>query len=299
MSRNPKALTIHHAQEHQPWTVPYSRGVERAKRNGVPHILASHDVLHAMKSVGKLAALFERLDHTKDGKLPPDEAFEAKQTVRAMAADLVTAALRLGNLYQFSVAEALVERVKEKNAEDIIDWPTVVDAPRLTAAALDAMRRGAAQGDVEKAEREVLSAGHKLGIAEGFAEPCVDSKVVDDRACGEQQPAPSEGWAVEMPVLAPLPIDTSSLGLCDCIDPEQIAHRRAVGDKPMLCGCGKHDKGLPDSRPAPPMLGEAVTADGTKHVVEDYRPPRRDGSNRPHGPDFLGSHSAAGTIRHM
>lgn len=104
-------LTIRHAQENQPWTVPYSAGVENALASGdVPHVLASHAVLHAAKTVGKLAAVFEALDHG-GGPISPGQ----RETVRAMAADLLTAALRLANLYRFSLSDALEERVEEKN----------------------------------------------------------------------------------------------------------------------------------------------------------------------------------------
>lgn len=103
-------LTINEAQQNQPWTVPYSSGVERAETADVPHILGSHTVLHAAKSVGKLAGVFEALDHTSDLPTP-----EQQQTIRDMAADLMTAALRLANLYQFRLADELERRVEEKN----------------------------------------------------------------------------------------------------------------------------------------------------------------------------------------
>ena len=79
-------LTFEEAQSKQPWTVPYSSGVLAAiTREHVPHLLASHTVLHAAKTVGKLA----------------------------------TAAIRFANLYGFSLADALEERVKEKNGVGI------------------------------------------------------------------------------------------------------------------------------------------------------------------------------------
>jgi hypothetical protein len=101
-------LTIRHAQANQPWTVPYSAGVQKAACDDVPHILATHAVLHAAKSVGKLATVFERLDH---GEEPTSIHADA---VAEMAADLVTTALRLANLYGFDLAAALCARVEEK-----------------------------------------------------------------------------------------------------------------------------------------------------------------------------------------
>jgi hypothetical protein len=111
--------SIKHRQAHQPWTVPYSHGVEWAKSNCVPHILATHCTLHAAKSVGKLAAVFESLDHPlpkshfRSGPLGPND--EQLETIKDMAADLFTAALRFANLYGFDLADVHQERVIEKN----------------------------------------------------------------------------------------------------------------------------------------------------------------------------------------
>lgn len=104
-------LTIREAQTKQPWAVPYSEGVNHATSTAlVPHLLGTHCVMHAAKTIGKMAAVFEALDHS--GELP-DESQLA--TIRAMAADLLTEALRFANLYEFDLAAALIERVKEKN----------------------------------------------------------------------------------------------------------------------------------------------------------------------------------------
>ena len=68
-------------------------------------------VLHAAKSVGKLATLFEAMDHRESKSMTDEELM----TIKAMSADLVTAALRLANLFQFDLDSELCERVKEKN----------------------------------------------------------------------------------------------------------------------------------------------------------------------------------------
>ena len=103
-------LTFRDAQVNQPWTVPYSADFKATADNVLLHLYGSHAVLHAAKSVGKLAAVFEELDHT--GGVPgPVSA----NTIRNMAADLVTAALRLANLYDFDLESELRRRVHEKN----------------------------------------------------------------------------------------------------------------------------------------------------------------------------------------
>ena len=123
---DPKKLTIQQAQQNQPWVVPYSAGVREASGEGninslndtppaVPHILGSHCVLHAIKSVGKIAAVYEARDH-RDGSHVNDGP--EREQIRAAAADLLTAALRFANLEGFDLSTALVERVLEKNGAD-------------------------------------------------------------------------------------------------------------------------------------------------------------------------------------
>lgn len=114
----PQELTLRRAQTNQPWTVPYSPGVQEARNISVSHILGSHCALHAVKTVGKLASVFEALDHTD----MPITA-EQRSIVASMSADLVTEALRFANLYDFDLARAFVERVAEKNGVNILDEP--------------------------------------------------------------------------------------------------------------------------------------------------------------------------------
>lgn len=112
----PEELTINYAQTNQPWTVPYSYGVWQAWDNLVPHILASHSVLHAAKSLGKLAAVFEELDHRNES-IDKDQI----EVIKNMSADLLTVALRFAHLYKFDLATELVKRVEEKNAINILN----------------------------------------------------------------------------------------------------------------------------------------------------------------------------------
>ena len=105
-------MTLRDMQLSQPWNVPYSKGFDLASTGRMlPHLHATHAVLHASKSIGKLAAVFEALDHRDFTMRTEEEA----QTIQNMAADLVTVALRLANLYNFDIETVLCERVKEKN----------------------------------------------------------------------------------------------------------------------------------------------------------------------------------------
>jgi hypothetical protein len=90
-------------QRHQPWTVPYAPAVAGDRER-----MAAHNVHHAAKSVGKLSAVFEDLDHGRSLDV---------QTIKDMAADLFTEALRFANLYGFDLETELRRRVNEKNAE--------------------------------------------------------------------------------------------------------------------------------------------------------------------------------------
>lgn len=110
---DPLKLTFRQAQANQPWTVPYSPQVAEASETTVPHILGSHCVLHAAKSLGKIAAVYEMLDHA--GKPLSDKD---RSAIAAATADLATAAIRFANLHGFDLATVLVERVREKNGAD-------------------------------------------------------------------------------------------------------------------------------------------------------------------------------------
>jgi hypothetical protein len=110
---DPLKLTFRQAQANQPWTVPYSPQIVQASETAVPHILGSHCVLHAAKSLGKIAAVYEMLDHS--GR-PPNNTDKA--AIAAATADLATAAIRFANLHGFDLATVLVERVREKNGID-------------------------------------------------------------------------------------------------------------------------------------------------------------------------------------
>lgn len=111
-------VTLKHLQDTQPWTVPYSIHMTSAPAAVVQDRMGAHVVLHAAKTVGKLAALFETVDHTgnpiTDGQV---------DTIRDMAADLVTEAMRLANLYGFDLAANVVQRSEEKNGVTLPAWP--------------------------------------------------------------------------------------------------------------------------------------------------------------------------------
>lgn len=120
-------LTIRHVQKHQPWTVPYGDRFNGATL-WIPHLFGTHTALHVVKTAGKIAAVFEQLDHGRGKAVAEDISPEQVRVIADMSADLLTAALRFANLYGFDLAANLEERVRETNG---VSWPEV-DADRTT-----------------------------------------------------------------------------------------------------------------------------------------------------------------------
>jgi hypothetical protein len=101
-------LTLFEAQMKQPWEVPYGEGKWYVK-SGEGQV--KHALLHATKSLGKIAAIAEALDHRESTWFTDKEL----DVIGDLAADVVSAALRIGNMTRRSVAHALLRRVMEKN----------------------------------------------------------------------------------------------------------------------------------------------------------------------------------------
>lgn len=118
MTRNFSTVPLAFLQKTQPWTIAYSSPFMSAlNQPGTAHLMGAHATLHAMKTVGQLAAVFEAVDHTGS---PINAA--GRQAIADKAADLVTAAMRLANLYEFDLATAVVTRSEEKNRVKLPAW---------------------------------------------------------------------------------------------------------------------------------------------------------------------------------
>lgn len=105
-------FSLRHLQEHLPWTIPYSDEFEgSAKRNSRRRI--GHDVLHVMKSLGRIAAEVERCDHFSNKNPLYGEAF-AKEV-----ADLVICALHIAKLEGFDLQDAVVSNSEARNTATI------------------------------------------------------------------------------------------------------------------------------------------------------------------------------------
>jgi hypothetical protein len=108
--------------------VPYAHGITCALDVfAIPHILSTHVVLHVAKTAGKLAAVFEALDHG-DGKGVPETLTPTQlKTIKDMSADLVVEALRFANLHDFSLAAELDRRTGENNCVSFPAWDVAVE----------------------------------------------------------------------------------------------------------------------------------------------------------------------------
>lgn len=107
-------------QHTQPWTVPYAKRIEEEshKYGRKTDLLARHALLHLTKSCGKIASVFEKIDHSNGGISP---SVEERTIIENMSADLVTIAMRFANLYNFDLQAVLQLRVEEKNGKGFGD----------------------------------------------------------------------------------------------------------------------------------------------------------------------------------
>lgn len=122
--RDFSTVALAHLVATQPWKVPYSAPFNAAvdADAGLGHLMGTHITLHASKTIGQIAAVFENLDHSGQ-----QISSRQVQTLADKAADLVTAAMRLANLYAFDLAQAVVERSEEKNGVTLPDWGVRVE----------------------------------------------------------------------------------------------------------------------------------------------------------------------------
>lgn len=102
-------FSLRHLQQHLPWTIPYSDTFESY---ATPLDRVNHDVLHVMKSLGRIAAECENHHHGRDRKLYGTAL--AKET-----ADLVICALHIARLEGFDLQDAVVSNSEARNAASI------------------------------------------------------------------------------------------------------------------------------------------------------------------------------------
>ena len=107
----PREPTLRWLQNNLPWTVAYSKEFENsalwnARRR------TTHDVLHVMKSLGRIAAECEASDHGTTKGLTGNAL--AKEV-----ADLVICALHIAKLHGFNLQDAVIDNSGSRNGVDL------------------------------------------------------------------------------------------------------------------------------------------------------------------------------------
>lgn len=103
------ALSLREMQERLPWTIPYSPAFVASPE---PHRNLAHDVMHVMKSLGRIAALAEDFDHGRPPRMTREQL--AKEL-----ADLPICALHIAKtnpLGPIDLHEAVVTHSELRNA---------------------------------------------------------------------------------------------------------------------------------------------------------------------------------------
>jgi hypothetical protein len=91
-------VNIRDLQAQLPWTIPYSADFRHSQSDeGHRHLI--HDVLHTMKSLGKIAAVCERIDH--QGPVLHSNTDPERAALAAEAVDLVICALHIAKTNPF------------------------------------------------------------------------------------------------------------------------------------------------------------------------------------------------------
>jgi hypothetical protein len=107
-------MKISELQERQPWVIPYSpEFIDSQRREG--HRYLTHDLLHVYKSLGKIAALAERIDHGREPNMTVDE-------LAGEVADLVICALHIASnnpLGAFSLQGAVLTAIDRRNGSNL------------------------------------------------------------------------------------------------------------------------------------------------------------------------------------
>lgn len=107
-------MNLQDIQERLPWAIPYSDGFYASQeREG--HRYLTHDILHVMKSLGRVAALAEKCDHN----------FHPGMTREQLAnevADLVICALHIAKnnpLGAFDLEAAVLQSLDRRNGSSL------------------------------------------------------------------------------------------------------------------------------------------------------------------------------------
>lgn len=101
-------MTLRHLQKHLLWNIPYSAEFETSA-GANPFRRIGHDVLHVMKSLGRVAAHVEAADHGREkNRLTKEEL--AKEIV-----DFVVCACHIARLEGIDLEDAVIKYNQIRN----------------------------------------------------------------------------------------------------------------------------------------------------------------------------------------
>lgn len=103
--------SLRHLQNNQPWVIGYSDEFMNSRAQN-PMRQVTHDILHVMKGLGRLAAECEYADHGNFGKLTVDE-------FASNLSDLVVCALHIAKTVDIDLESAVIEAIEKRNGVKI------------------------------------------------------------------------------------------------------------------------------------------------------------------------------------
>lgn len=186
-------FSLRHLQQHLPWTIPYSEEFQAsADKNAQRRI--GHDVLHVMKSLGRIAADVEAADHERPRKLIGDSF--AKEV-----ADLVICALHIARLEGFDLHDAVVTNSEARNAATIPpEYAHSANAPAVSGTTPTTLQGSAeASGKPETEARQSATRDRKMdGVPAEILEHDYRKRegLLDPSASGDMQLRRELGAAV-------------------------------------------------------------------------------------------------------
>lgn len=102
-------MNLSHIQKHLPWTVPYSQEFNNSKLHN-RFRQTTHDMLHIMKSAGRIATICESSDHADAGPI---------HTLPKELASIVMSAMYIASTHNIDLEREIKKLVFEKNGVSI------------------------------------------------------------------------------------------------------------------------------------------------------------------------------------
>lgn len=120
------SYTLKQLQELLPWTGTYSPEFEASKASGETHRNTTHDVLHVMKGLGRIAAICERMDHDPRAVRPgQDPTIAAQRELLANeVVDLIICGLHMAKTNpfgEFDLEAHVLKTLDRRNGSRLVE----------------------------------------------------------------------------------------------------------------------------------------------------------------------------------